>query len=213
MIDSPAWLPPILLASASPRRRELLERIGLSFRVEVCPVDETVPPGANPADLVQDLSRQKGEQVSRSNPECLVISADTLVVLDGRILGKPADEAEACEMLAALSGRWHRVHTGYALSLASADHPVETDQECCEVRFHPLSQAQIRAYVASGEPMDKAGAYGIQDLGALLVQQIRGDYFTVMGLPVARLYRHLLEFCRKRGPGAGGQRANPLFHL
>lgn len=200
MIDAPSWMPPLILASASPRRQELLQRVGLTFRVVVDEVDETIPPGAEPAAIVQELSRQKGAGVARRHPDHLVISADTIVVLDGHILGKPRDTDEAEHMLARLSGRWHRVHTGYALTLLDHPEPVESDQECCEVRFHTLSAEQIRRYVSTGEPMDKAGAYGIQNLGALLVAELRGDYFTVMGLPVARLYRHLLEFCLHRRP-------------
>jgi septum formation protein len=203
MIDSPSWLPELILASTSPRRRELLERIGLPFRVEAVEVDETILAGTDPAQAVMELSRLKGQAVAQHHPDCLVISADTIVVLDGQILGKPLDAREAEQMLARLSGRWHRVHTGFALTLAGHPDPVEVDQEACEVCFHRLSPAQIRAYVASGEPMDKAGAYGIQNLGALLVAGIRGDYFTVMGLPVARLYRHLLDFCDRRAPRSG----------
>ena len=200
MIDNPEWLPPMILASASPRRRELLQRIGLDFKVLVREVDEHIPDGTDPAEAVQALSRLKGAAVALENPSSLVISADTIVVLDGQILGKPGSPEEAERMLASLSGRWHRVYTGYALHLLDHVRPVESDQQSCDVRFHPLSAAQIRQYVASGEPMDKAGAYGIQDLGALLVQELRGDYFTVMGLPVSRLYRHLLEFCASHAP-------------
>jgi len=194
----PDRLPPLVLASTSPRRRELLARIGLAFRVQVADVPEHAHPRDCPEATVRRLAVEKGEPVARACPGELVVSADTVVAVDGEILGKPSGVDEAGRMLARLSGRWHEVWTGYALQRAAADGSLERDVQACRsrVRFHELSAPQVRAYAASGEPLDKAGAYGIQDLGALLVETIEGDYFNVMGLPVAHLARRLLRFAK-----------------
>lgn len=175
----------IILASASPRRRELLERIGLTdFVVHPAEIEEVIQPGLTPQEAVMSLSRQKAAAVAAEFPGELVIAADTVVVFDARILGKPHSEAEAKEMLTMLSGKIHHVCTGFTLQ---RDGDVESGCEESEVCFRELSGEEIAAYVATGEPMDKAGAYGIQGYGALLVRGIRGDYFNVMGLPVCRL--------------------------
>lgn len=197
-ICPPESLPPLVLASGSPRRRELLTRIGLEFRVQTADVPEEHDPADCPETTVRRLARDKGEPVARACPGELAISADTVVAVEGRLLGKPRDAGEAEAMLARLGGRWHDVWTGYALQRLAADGELEADVQACRssVRFHDLDETQIRAYVASGEPMDKAGAYGIQDLGALLVAEIRGDYFNVMGLPVAHLARRLARFAK-----------------
>ncbi len=180
----------IVLASGSPRRRQLLEQIGLTgFRVLPSDADESLPDGIAPGEAVERLSARKGAAVAaQARPGALVIAADTVVALDGAILGKPRDEGEAREMLSALSGRTHQVYTGVSLF-----HPGgrRTEHEVTAVTFRPLSQEEIAAYVATGEPMDKAGAYGIQGLGALLVERLEGDYFNVMGLPLCRLGRML----------------------
>ena len=180
----------IVLASGSPRRRQLLEQIGLTgFRVLPSDADESLPDGIAPGEAVERLSARKGAAVAaQARPGALVIAADTVVALDGAILGKPRDEGEAREMLSALSGRTHQVYTGVSLF-----HRGErrTEHEVTAVTFRPLSQEEIAAYVATGEPMDKAGAYGIQGLGALLVERLEGDYFNVMGLPLCRLGRML----------------------
>jgi septum formation protein len=194
----PDQLPPLVLASASPRRRELLERVGLGFQVAHADLDEEPLPGEGPAALVERLALEKGAVVARNVSEGVVLSADTVVVLDGRLLGKPRDAAEACRMLAELAGRWHTVYTGFALRGRGRWETAgpRVGHETTRVAFHPLEASQIEAYVNTGEPMDKAGAYGIQDGGALLVRALEGDYFNVMGLPVARVGRELAAWPR-----------------
>lgn len=182
----------LILASGSPRRRQLLEQIGLTFAVRSSDVDESVSPGLTPAQVVESLSARKGEAVAaEAAPGDLVLSADTVVALDGAILGKPRDRAEAEAMLTALSGRTHQVYTGVTLL---QDGRRLTEHEVTAVTFRPLSPEEIAAYVSTGEPMDKAGAYGIQGLGALLVERLEGDYFNVMGLPLCRLGQMLAQF-------------------
>ena len=182
----------LILASGSPRRRQLLEQIGLTFVVRSSDVDESVSPGLTPAQVVESLSARKGEAVAaEAAPGDLVLSADTVVALDGAILGKPRDRAEAEAMLTALSGRTHQVYTGVTLL---QDGRRLTEHEVTAVTFRPLSPGEIAAYVSTGEPMDKAGAYGIQGLGALLVERLEGDYFNVMGLPLCRLGEMLARF-------------------
>ena len=176
----------IILASGSPRRRELLEQIGVkNYRIVSPDVDEHVEGHPAPEELVELLSRRKAEAVgAKAGADALVIAADTVVALDGAILGKPHSREEAGAMLAALSGREHAVYTG--LTVLQGDRVV-TGHERTAVTFRSLTGAEIDRYVATGEPMDKAGAYGIQGLGALLVSGIRGDYCNVVGLPVFRL--------------------------
>ena len=182
----------IILASQSPRRRELLERMGLSpFDVIPARGEERADPALSPARLVEALSRQKAAEVAAAHPEALVIAADTVVSIDGLVLGKPRSEEDAVRMLSRLSGREHTVYTGLTLRLGSR---ADTGHEAALVRFRPLSPADIDHYVATGEPMDKAGAYGIQGYGAMLVEGIQGDYYNVMGLPVCRLARMLADF-------------------
>ena len=182
----------LILASQSPRRRELLARMGLDFTVISPRIDEDSFTDPDPAALVRTLSREKALAVAEGqDPETLVIAADTVVVLDGQALGKPGDEAEAIAMLSALSGRSHEVYTG--VTVCQGDRAV-SEAECTQVTFRSLTQEEIRHYVATGEPMDKAGAYGIQGFGSLLVEGIRGDYFNVVGLPVCRLGRMLAAF-------------------
>ena len=182
----------LILASQSPRRRELLARMGLDFTVISPRIDEDSFSDPDPAALVRTLSREKALAVAKGqDPETLVIAADTVVVLDGQALGKPGDEAEAAAMLSALSGRSHAVYTGVTVCQGSR---ADTEAECTQVTFRPLTGEEIRHYVATGEPMDKAGAYGIQGFGSLLVEGIRGDYFNVVGLPVCRLGRMLAAF-------------------
>ena len=183
----------IILASQSPRRRQLLEQIGLDhFIVRPARGEEVMGPALSPAQLVEELSRQKAREVAgASDPGDLVIAADTVVAIDGRVLGKPHDREEACAMLSALSGREHTVYTGVTVC---RDDRMLTQHEATQVRFRSLSPREIQAYVDSGEPMDKAGAYGVQELGALLVEGIRGDYFNVVGLPLCRLGQMLSQF-------------------
>ena len=183
----------LILASQSPRRQELLRRIGVEhFTVLPTDSDESWDPGWSPEELVGRLSARKAAAAAaQAGPEAIVLAADTMVFLDDKRLGKPADEAEAFEMLSALSGREHTVWTG--VTVRRGDR-ADTRSEATAVRFRTLTAEEIRAYIATGEPMDKAGAYGIQERGALLVEGIRGDYFNVMGLPVLRLARMLRGF-------------------
>ena len=182
----------IILASQSPRRRELLERMGI-FAFEVIPArgEEVVHPGLAPARLVEELSRQKCDEVAAAHPEALVIAADTVVSIDGRILGKPRSPAAAAEMLCVLSGREHIVYSGLTIRCGGQ---AFTEHEATSVRFRTLSAGEIERYVGTGEPMDKAGAYGIQGYGSVLVEGISGDYYNVVGLPVCRLARLLARF-------------------
>jgi len=184
----------LVLASGSPRRKELLGNMGFSgFTVLKPDFDEDAVTAPDPGGLVEALSAGKAEAAARevSDPEALLLAADTVVVLDGAVLGKPRDEADAFRMLSALSGRTHRVYTGVTLRRGGE---VLTGHEVSEVTFRSLTEEEIRNYIATKEPMDKAGAYGIQGFGALLVEGIRGDYFNVMGLPVCRLGTMLKQF-------------------
>lgn len=184
---------PFVLASGSPRRQHLLEQLGFSFEVVVSDVEEHVPRGLAPADVVQHLALEKGTAVSRHRPEALTLAADTVVVHRGTLLGKPADGQEAAAMLRRLSGETHTVFTGLAL-LHPAGGRRLTAFEATDVTFGPLSDDEIAAYVATGSPLDKAGAYGIQEeFGACFVARIDGDFYTVMGLPLHRLYRMLRQ--------------------
>jgi septum formation protein len=174
----------LILASGSPRRAELLERMGLTFTVKPSNTEEILEPGLTPQQEVLSLSLQKGQAVAATcGSDAVVLSADTVVELDGEILGKPKDAQEAATMLRRLSGRSHRVLTGVTVL-----GPQGTEAHCeeTEVYFRPLSEAEIQAYVRTGEPMDKAGAYGIQGYAALFVEKLVGDYYNVMGLPVCR---------------------------
>lgn len=183
----------IILASQSPRRRELLERMGLTqFEIRPARGEEAADPGLSPARLVEELSIQKaGEIAAGADPEDVIIAADTVVAVDDRVLGKPNSPEQAEEMLRALSGRAHTVYTGVTVRQGDM---VRTAHEATAVVFRELTAAEIRAYVDTGEPMDKAGAYGIQGRGCVLVEGIRGDYYNVMGLPVCRLGLMLREF-------------------
>ena len=181
----------IILASGSPRRRELLKRIGITdFEIRVSQAEESYPPGLCPAGIVESLSRKKAEAVPCGTGE-LIIAADTMVFLDDQRLGKPVDEADALRMLTALQGRRHTVRTG--VTLRQGDKSL-TQSEATDVCFRSASESELLAYIATGEPMDKAGAYGVQGKGALLVERLEGDFFNVMGLPVLRLSRMLEYF-------------------
>ena len=182
----------IILASQSPRRRELLERMGIrDFEVLPARGEELADPSLPPAELVEELSQRKCAEVAALRPGGLVIGADTVVSIDGQVLGKPRDRAEAERMLRALSGRQHTVYTGVTVLYNGTE---ETGSERTSVRFRPLTDGDITRYIATGEPMDKAGAYGIQGYGSVLVEGISGDYYNVMGLPVCRLARMLARF-------------------
>lgn len=184
----------MILASQSPRRRELLGIITKDFEVIPARGEELLPEGISPRDAVILLSRQKAEEVRRRKfpniPDIpdTIIAADTVVAIDGEILGKPSSRDNAIEMLRSLSGRMHIVYTG--VTIISAEKTVSFAEETV-VEFYPLTDEEIIGYVNSGDPMDKAGAYGIQGKGALLVKRIKGDYYNVMGLPIGRIYREL----------------------
>ena len=173
----------LILASASPRRQELLKLFGVPFTVRVADIDETMDPAASPFDEVGRVSRLKALAVSREGGD-VVIAADTIVVCEGKVLGKPHSKEEAAGMLRLLSGRDHQVMTGCTVLTADA---CETFTEVTDLHFRPLSDGEIRRYVDSGEPMDKAGSYGIQGGAALFCEKMAGDYYNVMGLPVCRL--------------------------
>ncbi len=180
----------IILASQSPRRNELLKFITEDFTVEVSNVDESCSPSLTPEETVKYLSTIKGEAVFNNHPDACVISADTVVVLDGKILGKPHDKEEAFSMLNSLSGKVHQVFTGVSI--------FRKEKKICfaektEVKFCELTAEEINNYINTGEPFDKAGGYGIQGKGSVMIEGINGDYYNVMGLPVSRLARILRE--------------------
>ena len=186
----------IILASSSPRRKELLAMAGIPFTVDASPVPEIVPEGLAAEKQSSFLAEVKAAAVSVSHPQDVVIGADTTVICEGRVMGKPKDAEEAREMLAFLSGKIHTVYTGVSV-IYSDDADAETFTSATKVEFYPLSQKVIDEYVATGEPLDKAGAYGIQGRGCRLVKRIEGDYFTVMGLPVAELLQRLEKLAKK----------------
>lgn len=181
----------IILASASPRRKELLETAGISFTVKVADVEEVIEKNMSADKVVMSLALQKASAVAKDNPDAVVIGADTVVVLDGEILGKPKSEENAVELLMMLSGRVHTVYTGVAII---EGEKVKNFCEATQVEFYPLEKEEAEAYVATKEPMDKAGAYGIQGRGCVLIKKINGDYFNVVGLPVSAVYRELRDF-------------------
>ena len=177
----------LILASSSPRRRELLGLFGIPFVIRAADIDETMDPNLPPEQEVARVSRCKALAVPRQ-AEDVVIAADTIVVCEGRVLGKPHSPREAEEMLTLLSGRDHQVMTGCTIA---AGERVQTFTEITDLHFRPLEPEEIRRYVESGEPMDKAGAYGIQGGAALFCRRMEGDYYNVMGLPVCRLWQQL----------------------
>ena len=178
----------VILASASPRRRELLTLIGIEHEVKPADIDESLLAGEKPAAHAERLARTKAHTIAAREPGAVVIAADTIVVVDGDVLGKPADATAARTMLARLSGRTHTVLTAIAVSRGAQ---TESAVEAVEVTFRKVSDHDIDAYIATGEPMDKAGAYGIQGFGATIVERVDGDYLSVMGLGLRRLV-HLL---------------------
>ena len=185
-----------VLASASPRRKELLEKMGLQFSIVVSEADESTVSRDIPVNLyVQELALLKVSATAKMllrNKKALIIAADTIVTLDGEILGKPDGEDGAKKMLSSLSGRTHEVYTGYCVMRIS-DGKTVCNSVKTEVKFKTLTEQKIRSYIESGEPMDKAGAYGIQGLGSMLIEKINGDYFNVVGLPVSALADTLEE--------------------
>ena len=188
----------IILASASPRRKELMGYIVPRFEIIPADVDETLPKEIPAEKSAEFLAVKKAEHISAQYPESIVIGSDTVVIVDGEILGKPADEADAYRMLKKLSGKVHTVITGVCISKGEKK---KSFSEATRVEFYPLSEEEIRGYIATGDPMDKAGAYGIQGEGCVLIKGIEGDFFTVMGLPAAKLKRELAEFTSMKGDG------------
>ncbi|PYZ97337.1 septum formation inhibitor Maf [Alteribacter lacisalsi] len=181
----------LILASQSPRRKELLEQAHVPFQTISSDIEEWTDPALSPGELVVSLAEQKAEAVFRKHPENIVLGSDTVVAIGSEVLGKPADGDDARSMLRKLSGTSHSVYTGVAVI---ADGKRETFYEKSDVYFYPLTDEEIDAYIRSGEPFDKAGSYGIQGLGAVLVERISGDYFAIVGLPLARTVRVLKEF-------------------
>jgi len=188
--DPAVILDEIILASASPRRFELLRSLGLTVRVEPSTYDEPDDPAVTPAALAVRHAAAKARDVQARFPAALIVAADTVVDLDGIALNKPRDSADAARMLRALAGREHRVHTAFALARPGEAALIE-ECETTAVRFHPLTDDDIAEYVATGEPLDKAGGYGIQGRAASLVHSIAGDFYTVMGFPLGRFIRLL----------------------
>jgi septum formation protein len=182
----------IVLASVSPRRRELLSSLGVEVRVVPSDVEEGDRPGHGPRELAAFHAAAKADAVARIERDALIVAADTVVDLDGMSLGKPTDDAEAARMLHSLSGREHRVHTAYVVVDTAADRRIAATHSTL-VRFATLSDETVATYVATGEPRDKAGAYGIQGRGAALVERIDGDFYTVMGFPLGDFVRRLPE--------------------
>ncbi|MBL0387059.1 septum formation inhibitor Maf [Tumebacillus sp. ITR2] len=184
----------LILASGSPRRKELLGSLGLTFDILVSDADESFTPGQPPVEIVQELAYRKASAVANTLSVGIVLGADTIVVCDEEILGKPTDVEDAKRMLKRLSGRSHTVYTGIALVEAGGTGRTLRDVRGTEVVMKPLTDAQIDAYVATGEPMDKAGAYGIQGKASQFITGIDGDYFTVVGLPVSLVADRLTEW-------------------
>ncbi len=184
---------PIFLASKSPRRKKLLRQIGLNFKVKSFDVEENFSVNENPVRLVKKLSAYKLEAAKSKINNSIIITADTIVVLDKKIIGKPKDEKDAIKMLRLLSGNKHYVYTGFAIFNGVTGKEIVDYEKTC-VKFRELSKEEISEYVKTGQPLDKAGAYGIQeDYGAVFVERISGDYYNVVGLPLAKLYLRLKQ--------------------
>ncbi len=187
---------PIVLASASPRRREILTLAGISFVVHPA-TDESAPQELSPTDRVRALACSKASQVAGLHPDSIILGADTMVVLESQMLGKPKTPEDAVEMLLSLQGREHQVMTGvWLIRTDTLGNIVKQDgfTDVATVKFYPMTSIEAEGYVATGEPMDKAGAYGIQGYGMRFVEKIDGDFYTVMGLPAGRLLRFLSNF-------------------
>ena len=184
---------PLVLASSSPRRRELLDKTGLKFMVDAAEINEDHGRRMKPAELAKTISLEKAKAVAARHPCSIIIAADTFGVLDGRLLGKPRDADEARDILGMLSGKCHTVVTGFTILDTETGKAVSKAVET-KVYFRKLDSEEIKAYVRTGEPLDKAGAYAIQGMGALLVEKIEGDYYNVIGLPLSSLARELKRF-------------------
>ena len=183
----------IILASASPRRKELLEKIGLKFEVDASNCAEEIDPTLKPDEIVRRISITKAKSVATRHQNAVIIAADTIGVIGTKLLGKPHTAGEARKMLAQISGKSHDVITGFTV-LDTAAEKIVTKTVTTKVYIKKLTKKEIDAYVQTGEPLDKAGAYGIQGLGAVIVEKIEGDYYNVMGLPLSALAEVLQEF-------------------
>lgn len=183
----------IILASQSPRRKELMGLLFPRFEVRASDVDETLPEGVSLGRAVELLALRKGQAVAQAAPDALVVAADTLVTLGSTVLGKPSGREDAARMLRLLSGRVHQVYTGVALLEGER---MKRFHCVTDVEFSPLTEEEIRWYLSTGEPFDKAGAYGIQGYGARFIRGVREDFFNVMGLPVNELYRQIMQFTK-----------------
>ncbi len=182
-------LPKLILASASPRRAEILTAVGWKFEKQTADIDETELPGEKPEDYVRRLAREKAVAVAGKYTDALVLGADTIVVIEDKIVGKPKDFADARRMLEMLSGRWHEVLTGVALvKITAGNLQIKVEMQRTRVKFARLASAEIEFLVELGEPLDKAGAYAVQAQAALFIEQIEGDYWNVVGLPVSLVY-------------------------
>ncbi len=180
-----------VLASASPRRKEILENAGFTFEIIVSDADENITDSLTPSETVEELAKRKALAVWDKNKDAVVFGCDTIVAIDGKILGKPKDDDEAFSMIKMLSGRAHTVSTGVCIC---AENKISVFSNTTEVEFYELSDDAIRSYIATGEGRDKAGSYGIQGYGCVLIKEIKGDYFSVMGLPVSQSARVLADF-------------------
>lgn len=181
----------IILASASPRRRELLTLAGIEYEVIPSECEEILPDEITPEEAVKELARQKAEDVFEKHQNCMIIAADTVVALGNTILGKPKNEDDAFNMLSSLSGKSHTVYTGVCIK---TNEKTDIFHVATDVEFYELTEEEIKDYIATGEPMDKAGAYGIQGKGFILAKGIHGDYFNVVGLPLAETVKHINKF-------------------
>ncbi len=180
----------LILASASPRRRELLGLTGLPFLIDAPEVDESC--SLSPCEAVKELSRRKALAAAKLHPGCVILAADTLVSVDDKALGKPQDAEDAFRMLSSLSGRWHQVYTG--VTVVDRDGALHCEADVTDVHFEEMSEEAIRRYIATGEPMVKAGAYAVQGIAGLWIDQLRGSHTNVIGLPMA-ITRRLLQQC------------------
>ena len=181
-------LPQLVLASGSPRRAEILSSVGWTFTKVIPDIDETERDGESPENYVRRLAEEKAQAVSHQHPDSIILAADTTVVIDEQIIGKPADLDDARRMLTILSGRWHDVLTGVAVK---RDGKIDVGMERTGVKFSEMSNEEIEYLARMGDPLDKAGAYAVQAQAALFIEQIRGDYWNVVGLPISLVYRLL----------------------
>lgn len=183
-------LPKLVLASGSPRRAEIMRSVGWVFEKDVPDIDETERPGETPETYVQRLAREKAQVIAENHPKQIVLGADTTVVINGQIIGKPTDVLDARRMIAMLSGNWHEVLTGVAIV---SHGQTSVDIQRTRVKFAPLSEREIDFLVEKGDPLDKAGAYAVQAQAALFIEAIDGDYWNVVGLPISLVYRMIAE--------------------